>query len=129
MGPSCGTGTVFGAIKGVGLAADETVAVFGQGPVGLSVTLLAKAFGARVIAVDVEPSRLEMAKKFGADHVVDAREQDSVAAVRALTREGAGVDKSIVQCQLRGASSGGPGAAPVGNCLHGGGLRHDRAGQ
>ncbi|WP_129287440.1 zinc-binding dehydrogenase [Streptomyces sp. GZWMJZ-114] len=92
---SCGTGTAFGAVKRVGLSADETVAVFGQGPVGLSVTLLAKAFGARVIAVDVEPSRLEMAKKFGADHVVDAREQDSVAAVRALTRDGAGVDKSI----------------------------------
>ncbi|WP_442737974.1 zinc-dependent alcohol dehydrogenase family protein [Streptomyces pseudogriseolus] len=92
---SCGTGTAFGAIKRVGLSADETVAVFGQGPVGLSVTLLAKAFGARVIAVDVEPSRLQMAKKFGADHVVDARDQDSVAAVRALTRDGAGADKSI----------------------------------
>ncbi|MGW7689007.1 zinc-dependent alcohol dehydrogenase family protein [Streptomyces asiaticus] len=92
---SCGTGTAFGAIKRVGLSADETVAVFGQGPVGLSVTLLAKAFGARVIAVDVEPSRLEMAKKFGADHVIDAREQDSVVAVCALTRDGEGADKSI----------------------------------
>ncbi|MEU6443120.1 zinc-binding dehydrogenase [Streptomyces sp. NPDC047046] len=92
---SCGTGTAFGAIKRVGLSADETVAVFGQGPVGLSVTLLAKAFGARVIAVDVEPSRLEMAKKFGADHVIDAREQDPVDAVRTLTRDGAGADKSI----------------------------------
>ena len=69
---SCGTGTAFAAIKRVGLSADETVAVFGQGPVGLSCTMLAKAFGARVIAVDVEPSRLEMAKQFGADHVVDA---------------------------------------------------------
>jgi D-arabinose 1-dehydrogenase-like Zn-dependent alcohol dehydrogenase len=92
---SCGTGTAFGAIKRVGLSADETVAIFGQGPVGLSCTLLAKAFGARVIAVDVEPSRLEMAKKFGADHVIDAREQDSVSAVRDLTRNGAGADKSI----------------------------------
>ncbi|MCX5535134.1 zinc-binding dehydrogenase [Streptomyces sp. NBC_00006] len=92
---SCGTGTAFGAIKRVGLSADETVAVFGQGPVGLSVTMLAKAFGARVVAVDVEPSRLEMAKKFGADHVIDATQQDSVAAVRALTRDGAGADKSI----------------------------------
>ena len=99
---SCGTGTAFGAIKRVGLSADDTVAVFGQGPVGLSVTLLAKAFGARVIAVDVEPSRLEMAKKFGADHVVDARDQDSVAAVRALTRDGAGADKSI-ECSANSA--------------------------
>ncbi|MFC9056420.1 zinc-binding dehydrogenase [Streptomyces sp. NPDC057074] len=92
---SCGTGTAFGAIKRVGLSADETVAVFGQGPVGLSTTLLAKAFGARVIAVDVEPSRLEMAKRFGADHVINAQEQDPVAAVRELTRDGEGADKSI----------------------------------
>ncbi|MCX4834295.1 MULTISPECIES: zinc-dependent alcohol dehydrogenase family protein [unclassified Streptomyces] len=99
---SCGTGTAFGAIKRVGLSADETVAVFGQGPVGLSVTMLAKAFGARVIAVDVEPSRLEMAKKFGADHVIDATQQDSVAAVRALTRDGAGADKSI-ECSANSA--------------------------
>lgn len=92
---SCGTGTAFAAIKRVELSADETVAVFGQGPVGLSVTMLAKAFGARVIAVDVEPSRLEMAKQLGADHVVDSREQDPVAAIRELTRNGEGADKSI----------------------------------
>ena len=80
---SCGTGTAFAAIKRVDLAADDTVAIFGQGPVGLSCTLLAKAFGARVIAVDVEPSRLSMAAHFGADHVIDGREADAVAAVRA----------------------------------------------
>jgi threonine dehydrogenase-like Zn-dependent dehydrogenase len=92
---SCGTGTAFGAIKRVGLSADETVAIFGQGPVGLSCTMLAKAFGARVIALDVEPSRLEMAKQFGADYIVNSREQDPVAAVRQLTRNGEGADKSI----------------------------------
>src|SRR6478672_5665526 len=79
---SCGTGTAFAAIKRVALSADDTVAVFGQGPVGLSCTMLAKAFGARVIAIDVEPTRLEMAKQYGADHVVNGREQDAVAAVR-----------------------------------------------
>ncbi|UZX03020.1 zinc-binding dehydrogenase [Arthrobacter sp. CDRTa11] len=92
---SCGTGTAFAAIKRVELSADETVAVFGQGPVGLSVTMLAKAFGARVIAIDVEPSRLEMAKHLGADYVVDPREQDPVAAIRELTRNGEGADKSV----------------------------------
>lgn len=92
---SCGTGTAFAAIKRVELSADETVAVFGQGPVGLSVTMLAKAFGARVIAIDVEPSRLEMAQQLGADHVVNSLEQDPVAAVRELTRRGEGADKSI----------------------------------
>ena len=57
--------------------------------------MLAKAFGAHVIAVDVEPDRLAMAQRFGADHVVDARDQDSVAAVRELTRYGEGADKSL----------------------------------
>ncbi|MBT2475854.1 alcohol dehydrogenase catalytic domain-containing protein, partial [Microbacterium sp. ISL-103] len=69
---SCGTGTAYAALKRVDLAADDTVAVFGQGPVGLSATMLAKAFGARVIAVDVESSRLAMAKDFGADHIINA---------------------------------------------------------
>ncbi|XAS74265.1 zinc-binding dehydrogenase [Micrococcaceae bacterium Sec5.1] len=92
---SCGTGTAFAAIKRVELSADETVAVFGQGPVGLSVTMLAKAFGARVIAIDVEPSRLDMAKQLGADYLVNSREQDPVAVIRELTRRGEGADKSI----------------------------------
>ncbi|WP_457253635.1 zinc-dependent alcohol dehydrogenase family protein [Pedococcus sp. P5_B7] len=92
---SCGTGTAFAALRRVALAADETVVVFGQGPVGLSATLLAKAFGARVIAVDVEDSRLAMAEKFGADHLVDGRDPDLVAAVRALTWTGEGADKSL----------------------------------
>ena len=92
---SCGTGTAFAAIKRAELSADETVAVFGQGPVGLSVTMLAKAFGARVVAIDVEPSRLDMAKQLGADHVVNSLEQDPVAAVRELTRRDEGADKSI----------------------------------
>lgn len=92
---SCGTGTAFAALKRVDLSADETIAVFGQGPVGLSATMLAKAFGARVIAIDVEASRLAMAQSFGADHIVNAAEQDPVAAIRALTRDGAGADKSV----------------------------------
>ncbi|MDI9948021.1 MULTISPECIES: zinc-dependent alcohol dehydrogenase family protein [Rhodococcus] len=92
---SCGTGTAFGAIKRAGVSADETVAIFGQGPVGLSCTMLAKAFGARVIALDVEPSRLQMAQQFGADYIVNSREQDPVVAVRELTRNGEGADKSI----------------------------------
>ncbi|MDT9632944.1 zinc-binding dehydrogenase [Pseudomonas sp. JV449] len=92
---SCGSGTAFGAIKRVGLRADHTVAVFGQGPVGLSCTMFAKAFGARVIAVDVEDSRLEMARVFGADHTVNSANQNPVEAIRAITRNQEGADKSI----------------------------------
>ena len=46
---SCGTGTAYGALKRLGLEGDETLAVFGQGPVGLSATQLGVAMGARVI--------------------------------------------------------------------------------
>jgi threonine dehydrogenase-like Zn-dependent dehydrogenase len=99
---SCGTGTAFAAIERVDLSADETLVIFGQGPVGLSCTLLAKAFGARVIAVDIEPSRLAMASKFGADHIVNGRDEDAVTAVRALTRQGEGADKSI-ECSANAA--------------------------
>jgi threonine dehydrogenase-like Zn-dependent dehydrogenase len=92
---ACGTGTAYGAIKRIELAGDETVAIFGQGPVGLSCTMFAKAAGARVIALDVGEERLEMARKFGADLVINPLKDDPVAAIRDLTRGGEGADKSI----------------------------------
>ena len=55
---SCGTGTAYGALKRLNLAGDETIAIFGQGPVGLGATQLAKAMGARVIALDIGKERL-----------------------------------------------------------------------
>src|SRR5579883_1614157 len=49
---SCGTGTAWGALRRMNLSGQDTIAIFGQGPVGLSATQLAKAMGARVIALD-----------------------------------------------------------------------------
>lgn len=92
---SCGFGTGFGAIKRVGLTGDETVAIFGQGPVGLSATWIAKQFGARVIALDVNDDRLASAKVYGADFVINSGREDAVAAIRALTNEGEGAHKAI----------------------------------
>ncbi|MFO1143025.1 MAG: zinc-binding dehydrogenase [Amaricoccus sp.] len=92
---ACGTGTAYGAIHRIGLRGDETVAVFGQGPVGLSCTLFAKAFGARVIALDVGEERLEMARRFGADVTINPAKEDPVAALRKLSSDGDGVDKAI----------------------------------
>jgi threonine dehydrogenase-like Zn-dependent dehydrogenase len=90
---SCGTGTAWGALERVGLRGTDTVAVFGQGPVGLSATLLASARGSRVIAVDIDDTRLELAKSFGADVAVNARD-DVPAAIREATG-GKGVEVSI----------------------------------
>ncbi len=82
---SCGTGTAWGALKRMDLAGEQTIAIFGQGPVGLSATQLASALGARVIALDVSPQRLARAKAFGADVVINPTEVDAVAAIRELT--------------------------------------------
>ena len=91
---SCGTGTAYGALKRLALAGDETIAIFGQGPVGLSATQLAKAMGARVIALDISEERLELARRFGADETVDPLSNDVTAAIRDLTG-GEGVQKSL----------------------------------
>lgn len=71
---SCGTGTAWGALKRMELPGGATLAVIGQGPVGLSATMIAAEMGARVIAVDISPERLERARDFGAAEIVDARE-------------------------------------------------------
>ena len=74
----------------------DTVVVIGQGPIGIMFTRLAKLKGARVIAVDMAPSRLEKATHFGADEVVDAGTvTDAVQAVRDLSPGGRGVDVAI----------------------------------
>jgi threonine dehydrogenase-like Zn-dependent dehydrogenase len=91
----CGSGTAYAALKRVNLLADETIAIFGQGPVGLSCTVFAKAFGARVIALDVGEERLQMAKDFGADFVINPMKDDPVKAIRDLTKGGLGADKAI----------------------------------
>jgi threonine dehydrogenase-like Zn-dependent dehydrogenase len=91
---SCGTGTAYGALKRMDLAGDETIAIFGQGPVGLSATQLAKAMGARVIALDISAGRRQLAKQFGADEVIDPMSNDVVDAIRDLTH-GEGAQKTL----------------------------------
>jgi threonine dehydrogenase-like Zn-dependent dehydrogenase len=83
---ACGTGTAWGALKRLDLSGDQTIAIFGQGPVGLSATQLAAAMGARVIALDVSPERLARATAFGASEVINPQGTDVVAAIRQLTQ-------------------------------------------
>lgn len=82
---ACGTGTAWGGLQRLQLRGDETIAVFGQGPVGLSATLLASAMGARVIAVDRDPHRLDLARSFGAKSTIDASSTDVAQSLRELT--------------------------------------------
>jgi 2-desacetyl-2-hydroxyethyl bacteriochlorophyllide A dehydrogenase len=90
---ACGTGTAFGALRRLALRGGETIAIFGQGPVGLSATQFAVAMGARVIALDVAQERGHLARAFGAHEVIDASE-DPVQAVHALTH-GEGAHKTL----------------------------------
>ena len=73
----------------------DTVAVFAQGPIGLCATAGAKLKGAGfIIAVESDPVRAAMAKRMGADIVVDHTEMDAVEEIRRLTK-GKGVDVAI----------------------------------
>lgn len=92
---SCGTGTAWGALQRLGLQGDHTIAIFGQGPVGLSATQLAAHMGARVIALDTSAERLARAREFGADVVLDPTAVDDVVkAIRELTH-GRGAHASL----------------------------------
>jgi threonine dehydrogenase-like Zn-dependent dehydrogenase len=91
---SCGTGTAYQALRRMNVSGRDTLAVFGQGPVGLSAVQLGAAMGARVVALDVTPERRELARGFGADAVLDPAAEDPVAALRELTH-GAGVDLAL----------------------------------
>jgi len=91
---SCGTGTAYGALKRLDVSGRDTLAVFGQGPVGLSATQLGTAMGARVIALDIAAERRELAKEFGAETVIDPREVDPVKALYELTH-GEGVEAAL----------------------------------
>ena len=77
----------------VGSSRADELAGGGLGHLGIQ---FAKALGIKVIAIDARDEGLEIAKKFGADHVLDAREskQEVVKKVQALT-DGKGVDTTV----------------------------------
>ena len=91
----------------------QTVVVHGAGLVGLAVVAACAPRGARVIAVDLDAHRLRLAGQLGAEHVIDARQADVPAAVRALAPEMADVvfectglpellDPAIALCRSHG---------------------------
>ena len=91
-----------GVMAGIGAAMitgevgpGDSVAVFGCGGVGDAAIAGARLAGAAVIiAVDLDPRKLELAREFGASHTVDASTVDPVAAIQALT-DGNGADVCI----------------------------------
>lgn len=88
----CAVVTGIGAVLNTArVPAGSSVAVVGCGGIGLNAVQGARLAGARtVVAVDVSPAKLALARRFGATAVIDASREDAVAAVQAVT--GGGVD-------------------------------------
>jgi threonine dehydrogenase-like Zn-dependent dehydrogenase len=80
------------AVETAGLQVADTVAIFGQGSMGLECLQIARLSGAGlVITVDVRDEACQVSRELGADHALNAREVDAVAAIRELTG-GVGAD-------------------------------------
>lgn len=110
----CGVMTGYGSVvNSATLAPGSSVAVLGTGGVGLNVIQGARISGAaKIIAIDINPSRLEMAKQFGATHTILANKQDSglinaAIEVKQLT-SGRGADYAFECTAIPGL-----GAAPL----------------
>ena len=87
--------TGFAGAENADIPMGGTVAVFAQGPVGLMVTKGAVLQGAgEIIAVETMENRKELAREYGADHVVDFQAVDAVEAIMELT-DGDGVDAAV----------------------------------
>lgn len=87
--------TGLGVLERASLRVGDSVAVFAQGPLGLCVTAAARALGAGlVIAVEPNPFRRDIAKKMGANIVLDPGEVDVVSEILDLT-EGYGVNIAV----------------------------------
>jgi alcohol dehydrogenase len=72
-----------------------TVAIVGSGPIGLATLLTAKFFSpSRIIMIDPDENRLEVARHFGATDTINNRKEDAAARVLALT-DGVGVDTAV----------------------------------
>lgn len=86
-GVQTGAGTVLNALRP---RAGESMVVFGVGTAGLSAIMAARLAGCDpLVAVDLVPERLELAREFGATHVIDARERRIVEKLLEITLGGA----------------------------------------
>jgi propanol-preferring alcohol dehydrogenase len=86
-------GTLYSALRKLGVSGNTTLAIFGLGPMGSAGILAAKALGLTVIAIDPLETRRKFATEMGADHVLSAG-ADVVQTLRDMTN-GIGVDAAI----------------------------------
>ena len=83
---SCAGLTAYGAVKNANLKPDDNVVIVGTGGLGLMAIQLAKAVtGAKIIAMDLDDKKLDVAKKNGADNTINSKKEDPVKAIMELT--------------------------------------------
>lgn len=87
---ACVGSTAYQSIERVEASGEDTMGIFGLGPVGLCAVAFAAARGARVIGVDLVPERLELAQRLGAWQVIDASDGDPAEMALDLT-DGKGI--------------------------------------
>jgi len=73
------------AIRRCGIGVGDFVVILGAGAIGLMCLQVAKASGAEVLIADLVDTKLALARKLGADHVIDAKKENTVEAVRRIT--------------------------------------------
>ncbi len=91
----CAGGTAYSAVKKMALSGRNSFVLFGAGPVGLSILMVAKIYGVKPIVVDMLEDRLEFAMKFGADQLINASQTDTLEAVMELTN-GRGAERIMI---------------------------------
>jgi L-iditol 2-dehydrogenase len=87
--------TVLKAVKRLALRPGDTVLVAGQGPIGLMFTRLLALRGMKVVATDLLPARLALARKWGARWALNAGAEDFAQALGLVTR-GRGLDAAVI---------------------------------
>lgn len=79
-----------------GLKAGEYCAIIGAGPIGLLAGMIAQAYGAHAILLDLVGERLDFAKELGIEHVINSREEDPVERVSKIT--GGTMAQQVMEC-------------------------------
>ncbi|MFN8535733.1 MAG: zinc-binding dehydrogenase [Dehalococcoidia bacterium] len=123
----CAAATGFGAVFNTARPSPgQALAVFGAGGVGLCAVQGAAIAGcAPVVAVDVLPAKLDLARQMGATHVVDASQEDPLEALRRLIPGGldfaieASGQPSVMDQALRAVRQQGGAAVVIGNARFG----------
>lgn len=79
-----------------GLKAGEYCAIIGAGPIGLAAGLVAEAYGAHAILLDLVQERLDFGKSLGIEYIINSGKEDAIAKIREIT--GGTMAQQVMEC-------------------------------